>query len=108
MLVGAAPRAAAELEPIVREALPAEVFSVCETALDAMAFSQSNRALGLAPALFVFDFRDKAPNDVANDLRRIGRTHPEAEVLVVAESQGVAAFSTCLQIIGTPEKLTGW
>jgi len=106
MLVGAAPGAASELEPIVREALPTEAFSVCETALDAMALAQSNRALGLAPALFVFDFRDKAPNDVANDLRRIGRTHPEAEVLVVAESQGVAVFSACLQIIGTPEKLT--
>ena len=71
-----------------------------------MALAQSNRILGLTPAVFIFDFRDKAPNDVANDLRRIGRNHPEAEILVVAEAQGAAAFAACLQIIGAPEKLT--
>jgi diguanylate cyclase (GGDEF)-like protein len=104
MLLGAI--GGGELEGLVREALPMETFAACATAADALSFANSNRLLGLTPALFIFDFRNRPAHDVADELKRIGKAFPQAELLVVAELHNSVAFAACLQIVGTPDKLT--
>ena len=105
MLLGAT-GGGGEIEALVREALPMETFAACEATADAISLAHSNRIVGLTAAIFIFDFRNRPANDVAGELKRISKAFPQAELLVVAEPQNSIAFAACLQIVGTPDKLT--
>jgi diguanylate cyclase (GGDEF)-like protein len=98
--------AGGELESLVHEALPVEGLALAASAVDALSLAQSNRIVGRAAAVFIFDFRGLPVGDLAGEVKMVTRAHPEAELLVVADSRDSAAFAACLQIVGTPDKLT--
>ena len=95
-----------ELGPLVHEALPTEAFLASATAADALSHAQSTRIIGRTAAVFIFDFRGQPLGNLAADVKLVHRAYPEAELLVLAEAHNSSAFSACLQIVGTPDKLT--
>ena len=54
--------------------------------------AQSNRIVGRAPAVFIFDFRGLPIGDLASEVKLVTRAHPAAELLVVADARESAVF----------------
>jgi hypothetical protein len=100
------PRGGRELQAFAQEALPIEGLVTAPTAADALSLAQSNRIVGRAPAVFIFDFRGLPIGDLASEVKLVTRAHPDAELLVVADSRDSPVFAGCLQIVDAPDKLT--
>ena len=105
VLVSGREEAARELLPLMRAALPSEAVFASANAAEAAARASAERLLGRSPGLFIFDSRGEPIGDLANQVKQVREAHPNAELLVVVEPGG-KAFSTCLQVIGTPDRLT--
>jgi diguanylate cyclase (GGDEF)-like protein len=95
-----------ELEAIVREALPGEAFVACRGAAEALALTRSNRIVGRAATVFLFDFRGQAMGDLVGEVKAVTNADPAAELLVIADGNQPAAFAACLQIVACSDKLT--
>jgi diguanylate cyclase (GGDEF)-like protein len=102
------PRAVAvhEIEAMVREALPGEAFMACRGAAEALALTRSNRIVGRAATVFLFDFRGQAMGDLVTEIKAVARADPEAEFVMIADANEPAAFAACLQIVPCSDKLT--
>ena len=90
----------------MREALPAEAILACLTAEAAVRRASSERIFGRAAALFIFDFRDRPIGDLVAQVQLVRKSHPDADLMVVAEGRDSPAFAACLQIAGSPDRLT--
>ena len=95
-----------ELAAFIRHTLPTETVLACAGATEALARAQSANRLGQPAAVFLFDFRGKPVGDLAGPVRQAHKAYPAAELVVVAEASDEEAFSACLRVTGTPEKLT--
>jgi diguanylate cyclase (GGDEF)-like protein len=102
------PRAVAvhEIEAMVREALPGEAFMACRGAAEALALTRSNRIVGRAATVFLFDFRGQAMGDLVTEIKAVARADPDAEFVMIADANEPAAFAACLQIVPCSDKLT--
>jgi diguanylate cyclase (GGDEF)-like protein len=105
-IVNPRPEAAVELATFVRDALPKEAVVAAPRAVEALARAQSAMRAGLMPGVFVFDFRGLPVGDLASQARQVRQAHPRAELVVISDPAGAAAFAACLQVTGTPETLT--
>jgi diguanylate cyclase (GGDEF)-like protein len=90
----------------MRQALPADTLYRQPTAADALTRTHAERLLGIAPGLFLFDFRDEPLAETAAQVQQVRRAHPDAEVLVIADGRDASAFAACVQVTGAPDKLT--
>jgi diguanylate cyclase (GGDEF)-like protein len=90
----------------VREALPTEALLSCAASIVALPLAQSERILGRQAGVFIFDFRGQALGELSSELKAVIKTCPDAELLVVADGRDAATFAACLQLAGTPDKLT--
>jgi diguanylate cyclase (GGDEF)-like protein len=106
ILVSPRPQAPGELGRLIRQALPTETVLACRNATDALSRASSERIVGRIAAIFAFDFRDQPIGDLAAQVRLVRQAHPAAELLVVAEGRDCPAFAACLQVVGSPDKLT--
>ena len=97
---------AGPLAVLAREALPSESVIACATAGEALSRADGARLFGRPAGLFIFDFRGKAPRDLAEQLRQVDKAHPAAELIVVADGRESATFSACLQVTRSPNRLT--
>jgi diguanylate cyclase (GGDEF)-like protein len=95
-----------EIEAMVREALPGEAFMACRGAAEALALTRSNRIVGRAATVFLFDFRGQAMGDLVTEIKAVARADPEAEFVMIADANEPAAFAACLQIVPCSDKLT--
>jgi diguanylate cyclase (GGDEF)-like protein len=98
--------AAHEIEAMVREALPGEAFVACRGAAEALALTRSNRIVGRAATVFLFDFRGQAMGDLVSEIKAVARADAEAEFVMIADGNEPAAFAACLQIVPSSDKLT--
>ena len=94
------------LAVLAREALPGESVVVCAAASEAISRAEGARLFGRPAGVFIFDFRGKAVRDLAEQLRQVETVHPEAELIVVADGRESATFPACLQVTGSPNRLT--
>jgi len=101
-----APSGGESLAAFVRETLPRETTVACDSAAGAIARADSARRAGQVAAVFIFDFRGKPVGDLAEQVRQVRNAHPAAELIVIGDSRGSAAFAACLQVTQTPETLT--
>ena len=62
--------------------------------------------IGRAAGVFVFDFRRRPVEDLAKAVKQIRRAHPLAELVVLADAADGSVFAACLQVTGSPDKLT--
>jgi diguanylate cyclase (GGDEF)-like protein len=106
MLTVISPKGDSELDHFAQEALPVESLVSAPTAADALSLAQSNRIVGRAPAVFIFDFRGLPIGDLVSEVKLVARAQPDAELLVVADVRDSVVFASCLQIVGAPDKLT--
>ena len=90
----------------MRDALPTESVHACPSAAEALSRASAERIFGRAAAAFIFDFRGEPVGDLIGHIQLVRRSHPAAELVVVAEGRESPAFAACLQVIGTPDKLT--
>jgi diguanylate cyclase (GGDEF)-like protein len=104
MVVNPAADGVGELATLVRDALPSESVFACAGAAEAMTRAEAAQRVDQAAAVFVFDYRGRPVGDLAGQVRQARNAYPAAELVVVADA--AAAFAACLQVTGTPEKLT--
>ena len=71
------PRGGGELDAYIQEAMPIEGLATTQTATEALSLAQSNRIVGRAAALFIFDFRGSPVGDLAAELKLVTRAHPD-------------------------------
>ena len=95
-----------EIPQLVREALPTENLITCISALEAISRAETAQHFGRSPAMFLFDFRGKPVADLIQHLKLVKTACRDAELVVVADSQDSAVFTSCVQVTATPEKLT--
>ena len=106
MLVSPRSAAAPAIEAAVRRALPLESLVAVASAADALVEAGSSRMIGRPAGVFVFDFRAGPTGDLAAAVKQIKRAHPLAELLVLTDAADSSAFAACLQVAGSPDKLT--
>ena len=106
ILVSPRPESRAEIGPLMREALPAESILACLTAAEAVSRASSGRILGRVAALFIFDFRGRPIEDLASQMHLVRQSHPETDLMVVAEGHDSSGLAARLQFIGSPDQLT--
>jgi hypothetical protein len=90
----------------VREALPTETIVNETTAAKALARAEAARIFGRQAAVFVFDFRGQPVPELAAEVRRVRKAHPDAELLVVTNGQENQEFETFLKTVGSPVGLS--
>ncbi|MHB8284421.1 MAG: putative bifunctional diguanylate cyclase/phosphodiesterase [Caulobacteraceae bacterium] len=95
-----------EMTACVRQALPTEALLSCAATLVALPLAQSERILGRQPGVFIFDFRGQAVSELSSEVKAVIKACPDAELLVVADGRDAGVFAACLQLVGTPDKLT--
>ena len=105
-VIDPAATADSELGAFVREAMPKARVITCPHAPEALARAAAAKRRGHTTGVFLFDSRGRPVGDLANDVRRARVAHPDAELVVIAESANAAVFAGCLQVTGTPETLT--
>ena len=107
-IVLVSPHGAAKVavEAAVRQALPLESLVAVATAAEALVQADSSRMIGRAAGVFVFDFRRRPVEDLAKAVKQIRRAHPLAELVVLADAADGSVFAACLQVTGSPDKLT--
>ena len=107
-IVLVSPHGAAKVavEAAVRHALPLESLVAVATAAEALVQADSSRMIGRAAGVFVFDFRGRPVGDLAKAVKQVRRAHPLAELVVLADAADGSVFAACLQVTGTPDKLT--
>lgn len=100
------PDGAAALARLIKNALPSDNIVSCLSALEAVQQADLVRSLGDLVALFALDFRGKPPGDLADAIRRIQHSHPDAEFVIFAEGPTSPSFGTCFAVSTNPAKLT--
>jgi len=106
VLVGSVTGGSEELAGLIREALPFDNMIACADAAEATERADSARVFGWLPAVFVFDYRDRAVAELSQQVRRVRKAFPVAEFMVIAESGDSPAFAACLKVAEAPGKLT--
>ncbi len=106
LLVGPRPASFAEIRAIIQEALPGHAAALCATGTAALEKAASARLFGWAPGIFVFDYRGGLAADLADQLREVRKSAPEAELVVVLGEADAALWQAALRIVQTPDKLT--
>ncbi|HWA61725.1 MAG TPA: bifunctional diguanylate cyclase/phosphodiesterase [Caulobacteraceae bacterium] len=96
----------AALTAIVRNALPGHGALIVPDATAALAKAETGRTFGWTAGLFVFDYRARPLQELAEQLRKVRRAAPEAELAVLVEGGDTSVMSACLQVVQSPERLT--
>ena len=100
------PDGTAALARLIQNALPSDNIVSCRSALEAIEQAELVRNLGDLVAMFALDFRGKPPGDLADAIRRIQHSHPDAEFVIFAEGPTSPSFGTCFAVSTNPAKLT--
>jgi len=100
------PDAARALGAVIAEAMPGETVSVCQSASEALAQSQSAFMRGRSAVVFVLDYRKSPPGDLVGAVREIRKTRSDAELVVLASAADSPVLAACVQVCGSPDGLT--
>ena len=91
---------------LVQDAAPAEDVVVCRDASEALSAAAQGQAYGRHAGVFVLDHQKRHACDLAADVKRIDRAHPDAEKIVILAPSESAGFSACVQVVAAPDRLT--
>ena len=91
---------------LIEDAAPTDEVVVCLSALEALAAAAKGQVHGRQAGVFVFDHRRRSTSDLAADVKRVDRAHPEAEMIVILDPSESAGFAACVQVVSAPDRLT--
>src|SRR5476651_561617 len=106
LLISPKPARLAQIRSAAQEALPGAEAIVCTDAARALARAETVRHFGWTPAIFVFDYRGGHDGDLADQLRLVRETEPDAELLVLIEDGDITLWRAAMEVVHAADKLT--
>ncbi len=104
MVVSPSAQAARRLVSLVQQVLPTEAVVGCENMGEGVNHTQSALMRGQAAALFVVDASGRPVNDTARALQQAQAARADAEMIVLAASEDVAALTAAMAAVGVSER----